>query len=219
VWQKDLAERYISLMAMEDSLPTTLTPPKADDRVHFDIEAMSKSLGPVLQRKQNENGATTTLDSSNADSTNVSVPKVNTTAMILALCGWTGKELSGVNLAYCPACFSRIGLWIYNDEMKFNPVTLHRIHCPWQNASAQSALGIHSGLAAWQVLTELVYGKLLRSEKSKESLYGDDEDDVYMDGPRGSVDDEDMEDRAREGKLARLKRAFTVKRNSRKSIM
>jgi hypothetical protein len=204
---------------MEESLPTTLTRPEADDRVHFDIEAMSKSLRPVLQRTQNENGGTTTSESSKTDSTNAAAPKVNTTAMILALCGWTGKELSGVKLAYCPACFSRIGLWIYNDEMKFNPVTLHRIHCPWQNASSQSALGIHSGLSAWQVLAELIYGKMLRGEKSKEPLYADDEDDEYMDSPRRSVDDEDREDRAREGKLARLKRAFTVKRNSRKSII
>ena len=200
---------------MESFLPVTLELPGADDRVNFDIDNMAQALAPVLNKKETGAADSKATESSHTDSSDTVAAHtmtVNKTALALALCGWTGQELSTVKLAYCAACFSRVGLWIYAEDMTFNPVTLHRIHCPWQNPVSQSALGIHSGLAAWQVLAELIRGKMLRNDKQKETLDGEGSDGEDFDSPRQSREDVDQEDKVREGRLSRLKRAFTVKK-------
>jgi hypothetical protein len=202
--------------------------------VQFNITELASFLAPALEEKSDKGNNESPRDKSNgtvADaskdpSTELRAP--NETALTLALCGWTGSAVDGLNLAYCEHCFARAGLWLYHSTddhgMKFDPVTFHRSHCPWQNPESQAAVNSFAGLAAWQILVALTYNKMHRELRHRDSLIQltrpEDllsvvsTDDTTGTESRYSRDDMEREDKARESKLTRLKRAFTVKRLS-----
>ncbi|TID20664.1 hypothetical protein E6O75_ATG05428 [Venturia nashicola] len=240
VWQKELKERYAALLTMETALPEVLEMPQQErEKEPFNIDAFAKIVPPTLldrpHGKENSEpveGAETTPPISNA---------INKIALNLALCGWTGQSPNGVNLAYCTKCFQRVGLWLYRivssttplssdlEPMTFNPVDLHREHCPWKNIESQCAKGSLEGLSGWQVLVHLVTGyrkhEYMEREREREKekeLAQEREEDVASvheeQSPRKSRDELRQEDAVKRGRLQRLKRAFTVTKKSKDKV-
>lgn len=253
VWQPALKERYLALMAMGDALPEKIAFPEADpedERTRFELDAIVKLLQPLLmqpQQKEKENAPpaadvnssqeTTTptqpIEASGIATTAKDQPSINSTALALAICGWTGQTTAGVHLAYCKHCFQRCGLWLYSskssktessgslldgiDSMTFNPVDLHRQHCPWKNVTSQAESGVFKGLAAWQVHVQLVKNMRTRVRTNEYDVADEEGDDegLEVDGeelPRKSWEEIEKEDKERESRLRRLKRAFTIKK-------
>jgi Rsm1-like len=217
VWQKELVDRYNSLVAMSKELPSSILTPEfsASDDHHLSINEISKWF------------TTTLVESQTASTTDNLPPSTNKVALTLALCGWTGEKIAGVQFAHCHKCFSRVGFWLYqkqsdDESMKLDPVTLHRTHCPWQNAESQQGLGNYAGLAGWQILAQVISVQVSRRERGKrENLVsaGDDRTESGSIGFRPSTgrstrtrEEVDLDDKTRESKLAKLKKAFTVKR-------
>jgi hypothetical protein len=236
--QADLKVRYDSLIRVEKSLPAQIIQPETspeETRVRLDIKELASFLAPVLRKHPEKKNKEPITDAVSEETSAPLAEKAakediapNETALTLALCGWSGQVVNGVNLASCNYCFARAGLWLYNstDEhgMRFDPVTFHRSHCPWQSPESQAAINSFSGLAAWQILVALTYNKMYRDLRHRDSLVRmtrpEDlmsivsNDDTVITGSRQSKDDLAREDKVREGKLSRLKRAFTVKRHS-----
>jgi len=159
-------------------------------------------------------------------------PPVNRTAFALAICGWHGQSTSGVNLAYCKYCFQRCGLWLYkasessnksttslhepSEPMSFNPVDLHREHCPWKNVKSQSERAHFKGLAAWQVQVELLK-RWLPPKKIKTPQEIESEVDMETNATDEPLivqtwQEAEEEERQLESKLRKLKRMFTIKK-------
>lgn len=176
---------------------------------------------------------------SNASSKDDTGPpgQIDKVALTLALCGWSGEKLAGVQFAYCTKCFSRVGFWLYrmssSDEssLTLDPISLHRAHCPWQNPESQSGLGDYSGLAAWQIMGRVISVRVSRKERNRRPTTAAREP---LDDGAESVDyrpstgistlsrtreEVDLEDKMRESKLARLKKAFTVRRTKSRAIL
>jgi len=217
---------------MSDTLPGAVTIPKVpenQERDQFDIDSTSDWFSSLLK----DNDKPSVADSSSTSETQnlaqasgtvlVSPEKqqVNKVALIMALCGWTGQTVAGVQIAYCEKCFARIGLWMYKpssfvsgEDQNLDPITLHRTHCPWQNPVTQSGLGRFTGLSGWEILNEIISSNIARTQRQKGlAAQADDDLSDTEDGPRHSREQEEDEDRARESKLARLRRAFNVKKN------
>ena len=157
---------------------------------------------------------------------------VNRKAFALAICGWHGQSTSGVNLAYCKHCFQRCGLWLYrasetsnksttslhdaSEPMSFNPVDLHREHCPWKNVRSQSEKAYFKGLAAWQVQAELLRRwlppKKIKTPQEIEAEVDMETNDADEPLVVQTWQEAEEEERQLESKLRRLKRMFTVKK-------
>ncbi len=245
VWQPALKDRYLALMSMDDALPEKIAFPEVDpedERTRFDLDAIVNLIPSSLMQSQqketppsadaNSSQKTPTLTEPTVTTTN-DRPSINSTALALAICGWTGQTTAGVNLAYCTHCFQRCGLWLYSpkssktrgstsllddvDAMTFHPVDLHRQHCPWKNVTSQAESGVFKGLAAWQVQVQLVKNmrrRVLTNEYDVGDEEGEDED-LEVDGeelPRKSWEEIEKEDKERESRLRRLKKAFTIKK-------
>jgi hypothetical protein len=234
IWQKELRERYLSLMTVASSLPDTWTI-LGEDSTNIqtpDMDELAKCL-PIdifkpkpLSGQQKEAGNPAEV-SPEVEITSVSTrDPPNSTALSLALCGWSGQSPHGVELAFCTKCFQRIGLWLYrfdpnkpsSEVMTFNPVELHREYCPWKNVTTQASVGTLAGLAGWEVLVKLVKAGRRRfgvkddtKEVKNERKSGDwsgSEDET----PRQSREEMEAEDKARRSKIQRLKRVFSVKK-------
>jgi hypothetical protein len=222
VWQKELKERYASLLTLKSALPDSLEMPQQDGKDSFDIDAIAKIVPPtVLERSPK--GKDDTEPSTTVKTATPTTNDANLIALNLALCGWTGQSPNGVHLAYCTKCFQRVGLWLYRivpsttslssdlEPMTFNPIELHREHCPWKNPESQCAKGSLEGLAGWQVLVSLVKGHRRHDFVDREGERDWDVATVYdEDSPRKSREEIRKEDQVRKGRLQRLKRAFTV---------
>lgn len=209
VWQTELKDRYNALLSVAPALPVHVRLPTG-----LDVEG--------LQRPLSRDGYASDPSSR--------------TALALALFGWRGQEVSGLHLAHCDRCFQRVGLWLYGSAqaaspprasdaaMTFDPVDLHREHCPWKNAASQCGVGGFRGLAGWQVLVELVKGSRQRREhEERESRVGEVAELGGGEGRSAVGEEEEMsredivaKDRERESRLARLKKAFSVKKGKRK---
>jgi hypothetical protein len=158
-------------------------------------------------------------------------------AAIMAVCGWQARDFAGVHIAWCQKCFARVGLWLYSessetaapadddDPMKFDPIMLHRTHCPWQNPISQRGLGSYSGHAAWEIVAELLGLEASRDERRRSVRIEeaapdrdeeDEDDDEQLPLSRESRDETERQDQERETRLNRLKRAFTVKNTIKK---
>ena len=246
IWQPALKERYLALISMSDALPKKITFPEVDpedERTRFEVDAIVNLIPPSFmqpQQKEKENASpsanvnssqkTTTLTEPTAMATNDQL-SINSTALALAICGWTGQTTAGVNLAYCKHCFQRCGLWLYSpknsktkdsislfddiDAMTFHPVDLHRQHCPWKNVTSQAESGVFKGLAAWQVQVQLVKNMRTRVQMNEYDVGDEEGEDEDLDGeelPMKSWEEIEKEDRERESRLRRLKKAFTIKK-------
>ena len=227
---------------MSAALPKNVVEPHtnaAPDEPAFDLDAIIKLFGPKLTNRALEKEASKTkpntglvdkaspiLDPSAVrdHSANTNPPSTaKKTALVMALCGWTGQDLTGVQIASCPKCFTRVGLWLYSpnsdsgldeEEMGFDAVMLHRAHCPWQNPRSQSGLGSYSGLSGWQILADMLQIEIRRAERQNAPAIDDyehSEAEEITASPKLTRDEVDLEDKAREGRLERLKRAFMVK--------
>jgi hypothetical protein len=221
--QKDLYTRYSALLTVSESLPSTVTIPKVTegpDRELFDVDRITDWFSIIW--KSNEAG-TYNLEDADAqpatEVTNTPQADINKVALVMAICGWTGQDVAGVPIAACEKCFARIGLWMYkastltDDDHKLDPVGLHRAHCPWQNPTSQSGLGRFAGLPGWEILHEMVCSNITRARRQKRLSSAVDDDLSDTESPRPSSKDIDEEDKARESKLARLRRALTSRRS------
>jgi Rsm1-like len=222
---------------MSDTLPKAVAIPKvpeSEEREQFNIDIISDWFPSILKDSEKslvaESPSTSqTQDvnqSSNTESTAAEQQQqVNNIALTMALCGWTGQTVAGVKIALCEKCFARIGLWMYKpsssppeDDYKLDPVTLHRTHCPWQNPVTQCGLGRFTDLSGWEILNEIISSNVSRIHRQK-GLAAPVHDDVSdtEESSRPSREQEEDDDRARESKLARLRRAFNVKRTRKSS--
>jgi hypothetical protein len=215
-WVKSLCQRYTSLEDMgDDILPTSVIVPlvrEDDARDQFEPDEIKPWFASVM----NMNSRKHLKSQKNAESIpTLEAADINTTALVMALCGWEGQDQSRVNIATCDRCFSRVGLWMYKtgDDHKLDPVSLHRAHCPWQNPVSQAGLGRFEGLAGWEVLNEVICSNITRASRQRGLVAPLDDDADHADSPRRSREELDDEDQARESKLARLKRALTGKRS------
>ncbi|KAE9973907.1 hypothetical protein BLS_003383 [Venturia inaequalis] len=240
VWQKELQERYASLLTMESALPEAVEMPQQEhvgQKDPFDIDAFAKVVPTTLLDRPH--GKENTEPVEKAEKASPISNAINKIALNLALCGWTGQSPNGVNLAYCTKCFQRVGLWLYRivpsttplssdlEPMIFNPVDLHREHCPWKNIESQCAKGSLEGLSGWQVLVHLVKGykkhEYVEREREKEKEMAqeraEDVTSVHEDqSPRKSREELRQEDAVKRGRLQRLKRAFTVSKKSKDKV-
>jgi hypothetical protein len=248
VWQKELRERYLSLMTVASSLPDTwsISEEGATDPSPLDLDELIKCLPIDLlklppspgEKAEKSNDSQPRADSA-ADAPDVEITTVaereppNHTALALAMCGWSAQQPHGVQLAYCTKCFQRIGLWLYHstspsspsstltlETMTFNPIDLHREHCPWKNPQTQCSIGTLAGLSGWEVLVRLV--------KNGRRRFGVKEEKVKVESERVSWSDEDdetrkrrreeteKEDKARRSRIQKLKRVFSVKKKDKK---
>lgn len=229
VWQKELKGRYASLLTIESALPETLEMPQQEGKDSFDLDAFAKVVPPGLLERP-KNGQENTEPAESAEAILTTANDINKIALNLALCGWTGQSPNGVHLAYCTKCFQRVGLWLYRivpstkpltsdlEPMVFNPVDLHREHCPWKNTESQCAKGSLEGLSGWQVLVSLVKGYRRHEQWERDKERDDDAVSIVSlheeDIPRKSRDEIRQEDAVKRGRLQRLRRAFTVSKKN-----
>jgi hypothetical protein len=215
-------------MNLSDVFPDQVVTPSVvpdKDRDAFDLEKLTAWFTPIW--KQHLESQQSSQAKENAPYTPQAQPsktipstKVNKVVFTMALCGWQGQDVSNVNIAYCSKCFARVGLWMYkasslnDDGLTLDPVTLHRQHCPWQNPVSQSGLGRFAGLAGWEILNEIICSNINRAQRQRGLSRVGDEEDVseYGDGPRPSREEVEDEDRVRESKLKRLRRALSVRK-------
>jgi Rsm1-like len=224
-WQDDLCKRYTRLAALSDTLPASIiipSVPRSEEREQFDLDGTAEWFSRILKdyREIIDETQSNTQAEHTANSA-VENGQVNKTALCMALCGWTGQDIAGVKIASCEKCFARVGLWMYKsstssvgDDHKLDPVQLHRTHCPWQNATSQDGLGRFAGLAGWEILNEIIGSNISRARRQKGLSDSVDEDlSDTEESSRPSREQIEDEDRARESKLARLRRALTVKKS------
>ncbi|KAF2098360.1 zf-C3HC-domain-containing protein [Rhizodiscina lignyota] len=239
-WQTELTERYSSLVAIGPALPEMLKFPDADAEtgdeqrtIKFTIDNLRSSLFSIMSMAQVP--AVTRHDTASSDSgTILSEKDLDLTAVSLSLFGWQGTSPHKIHLATCSRCFQRIGLWLYTSNpsnkalpasqsgiaddniMRFDLVGLHRDHCPWINGETQAGLGQFAGLPAWEILVQLIKGSSLR--RTNVEAGQSEEVEVMDEGDTGSMErsreEVEAEDRARDSKFARLKRAFTIKKGN-----
>lgn len=244
-WQGELMERYQSLVAMESALPERLKFPDADtenegaqerftiDKLQSNLSSMvTASREPVEGAKRTVTGDIAATEASTTPSRN----ELNLTAITLAMFGWHGTSPHKIHLATCSRCFQRAGLWLYTSNpsnkalpasasgiaddniMRFDLTGLHRDHCPWINPDSQAGLGQFAGLPAWEVLVQLIKSRSLRKANEQEGQ--NQEVQSALAALEGSLErsreEIEAEDRARDSKFARLKRAFTIKKTTNK---
>ncbi|MBE7180163.1 MAG: hypothetical protein INR71_02970, partial [Terriglobus roseus] len=225
-WRADLADRYHSLLAIRASLPDALKMPDDVDPP-FDLAGLRAALAGVLVPPRPAAAA------GDADTPDVHLP-----AAALALLGWRADSPHGIHLATCARCFQRIGLWLYSRNpadqpriprpaspdaddgpMRFDLAGLHRDFCPWVCAESQAGVGAYKGLPAWAILVRLVEGSGARARDERAAAGensapgGSEEEEVVM--QEKTREEVEREDREREGRLARLRRVFTVGKGGR----
>ncbi|KAF2398860.1 zf-C3HC-domain-containing protein [Trichodelitschia bisporula] len=223
IWQHELKSRISSLLTIKDELPVHLVMPSSD-RVNFDIDDFAATLPPDITQPEEKSplleATSNTVPTPSTSNASLTQP-VNKTALTMAMCGWSGLQVSGVKMVHCTRCFQRAGLWLYRkpvaqdtgsepeDAMKFDPVELHREHCPWKNVVNQNSTGILEGLSGWEVQAELVIRSRHRTDIIRKARA---QEAVDSPPPPKSREEIQKEDKVRESKLAKLRRAFTVKK-------
>lgn len=207
----DLRQRYHSLAAIAPELPPDPSTPEA-----FDLPSLSQKLTPLLHPPSPD------------------PPTPNSSALALALFGWQAEQGHVIGLATCPACFRRLGLWLFkpppssspsspasqSSMHRLDPVSEHRDYCPWINALAQNGTTARrtslDGLAGWEALLRAVDAGLssLRhgDVDGREGAVGQVDGGADERAGREEVPGRDERDRERWAKLKRLKQAFHVKR-------
>lgn len=239
VWQQALVDRYQSLSEISSSLPERLKVPAQGDQTTTDsddsnnishrsvVDQISRTLAAALT------SAADTSTAGSSDDTSATSP-IQSTGGTLALFGWQGSSPHNIHLATCDRCFQRIGLWLYtsnpankalpsaqsgiadDDILQFDVVGLHRDYCPWINPEAQAGLGAFNGLAAWEILVELIKSRRSRDEHERKANDADDTEDVDAEDTGINIEKTraqlELEDRERESRLAKLKRVFTSRK-------
>ncbi|KIW04231.1 uncharacterized protein PV09_04537 [Verruconis gallopava] len=235
-WQTELRERYLSLLDIEDSLPMRLDLKPQDakeDQNMFDVVEIARLVPQdVLRRRRSSANDESLSEMNNGTTRESSVTNTNTTALAMALVGWSGQSQNNVKLAYCKKCFQRAGLWLYtpkppanssstsfvdSEDLVFNPIEQHREHCPWKNPATQYSLGRLEGLSGWQVLVTLIKGYKRHDRSPSKAASSRPVSSYTEDGAEEeakSKEEQEKEDRERRSRLQRLKRAFTVKKGN-----
>ena len=179
IWQPQLRDRYKSFESMAIALPplSKITHP-------FDLNEVAESLPPDF-------AASTSVIMESPNPAEASEPitvtdrtPISPSALAFALLGWKGTlDTNSYAIATCPACFRRLGLWLYapkessapspavaqvpsngvddegddeGESMTLDLLDNHRNYCPWINATSQSMPGSFSGLAGWEILQRVV---------------------------------------------------------------
>lgn len=229
-----LRQRYDSLAAMGDGLPSALSIPPT-----VDIRSIIQELGKdFFQSPQSEPTA--------AAPEPATPPAINEQALALAFFGWQAEDGHISGLAVCEACFRRLGLWLFKrksqstvgsetsaDEeeasmSRLDVVGEHRDYCPWIDASSQNGEStprkVSSGLAdlaGWQTLARVVRntahlnGRVLQPSATPNR--GAAAVEISMDADTSLAEKADVtalrdsKDKERWTKLRKLRQVFHIK--------
>jgi len=175
----NLRERYHSLAAMATDLPSTIsTPPNFT--FPPDSPRLLNLLNPPHPSPPTSPSHTTpsTPPPRPPPTLLSSQPPINRPALTLALFGWRAETDHIPGLATCPACFRRLGLWLFKGPSpstsslpsaapmtRLDPLAEHRDYCPWASALSQhgahpSATNPLTGKAGWEILSGAVANAL-----------------------------------------------------------
>lgn len=110
-------------------------------------------------------------------------PPINNEALTLALFGWQAEPSPIPALATCPACFRRLGLWLFKPASSASSPTIsrldvaneHRDYCPWVNPESQNPTPSsdqnqqprpsNSDQAGWEILLRMINNNSARAER------------------------------------------------------
>ncbi|GAB7363430.1 hypothetical protein MBLNU230_g3706t1 [Neophaeotheca triangularis] len=171
VWQKELRERFLALLEFGDTLMEFEI--KTTERTHRELYSGQEALtmGQVLAELPNSVVPAATSTEEGEDSTSSSIPQRREKALTIALHGWSATTTSDNALLACPACFQRIGLWMYTSQAEStktndpsDPDTppsvdlqqLHRDYCPYTNPRTQNETGDWKTWSGVEVLHQVV---------------------------------------------------------------
>ncbi|CAF9922214.1 hypothetical protein IMSHALPRED_005621 [Imshaugia aleurites] len=224
----DLRQRYDSLVAIASELPPDPSTPEG-----FDLPSISQKLNPLLHPPSPDRPSTTPPTPPNPQSTTTTTTTntpptpitTNTSALALALFGWHAEAGHVIGLATCPACFRRLGLWLFKPSSSSLPspssphsqsqsqssmhrldlVSEHRDYCPWTNARAQNGTTTpRDALPGWQALLRAVDAGVLHfrhgdGERRAVAREGDGEGEGVEGGGEGEGEGVEMAGREEEG--------------------
>ena len=175
----NLRLRYESLTAMSSDLPSNISAPAVLDAVNND--SITPFLYPPI--------SSTSFQSPNVAS---SPPSFDSSALALSLFGWQAEPSLISGLVICPACFRRLGLWLFKPPdhassprsspispsmTRLDVIAEHRDYCPWINPASQSGTSSTtqaqartslSDLAGWEILLRAL--KNVQSTQQRESI-------------------------------------------------
>lgn len=255
VWQPELRDRYTRLSKISATfkhvklLPNDIKP--SPERLLADFPP-TLLASPDTEPTREQNNANENDDDTNGGTSPDTSTETKAKTLLVALCGWRGVLESGTELLCCDACFQRIGLWMYQpdykrsvrstndndgDDEELDPaldlIDLHREHCPWRNATTQSATGDYAGLPAWQILHNILYryadenrrrsrdqvvGALSRATPDVEAAatvaaqeVDDSVDESLSLMPELTREETERADKERTSKLRKLKKVFGFK--------
>lgn len=230
IWQPELQSRYHSLLHISDDIEDVLLKESStNDTSSPAIDKLLQDLPPKILAPPSEDNASNPA------------PSLQTKALKLALNGWRGAIDHSNALLLCPACFQRIGLWMYQpgyhkskypsssdedeEDSKIDLLEMHREHCPWRNATSQCSSGDFAGMNAsevlWRVVSRSAKDHRRRSDgQAKAATEGDcdgadedaDDSGTYPTVPEPSKEELAAQDKERESRLKKLKRVFTFKK-------
>lgn len=155
----NLRERYESLATMADELPANLSTPPEFSALR-DSPQLSRLLHPPQASSPSSIPHTSPPPEGSSPvshpprTTSLPTPPVNQRALTLALFGWRAETEHITGLAVCPACFRRLGLWLFKPRpsssasepdgeasvSRLDVVAEHRDYCPWINSESQNGL-------------------------------------------------------------------------------
>ncbi|KAK3081266.1 hypothetical protein LTS18_008492 [Coniosporium uncinatum] len=233
VWRMGLRERYTALMRVKEAFPEKLKAP-----VGLDVDGLLKDVPEHLWTETPNKDDSVDEDSSPVEPTNSTAALLALTgwtaqtqySISLATCSqcfakvglwlYTSKESVKVLKSQVDA----------SDILTFDLVDLHRSHCPWRDSGTMRAIGSLEGKAGWEVMVELVRG-WARTQRREEGVIasgaarnssrqtdGDEaEEQSLVDSPENLKrrrEELEKEDKARESRLKKLKRALSLKKKS-----
>ncbi len=184
----DLRQRYNSLIAIASELPPDPSTPES-----FDLSTISQNLAPLLHPPSPDPPSSPPPPSTPADppadttTTTPPSPNPNPSALALSLFGWQAEPGHVAGLATCPACFRRLGLWLFKPSSlpsssssprpeptlhRLDLLSEHRTYCPWIDALAQNGATSRraslDGLAGWEALLRAVNASVVHMRHGSE---------------------------------------------------
>jgi len=239
----NLRERYHSLAAMAADLPSTISTPP-----NFTCPPDSPQLLNLLNPPRPSPPASPSHTTPSTPPPRPppallpSQPPISRPALTLALFGWRAETDHIPGLATCPACFRRLGLWLFKTPSpstgsapmtRLDPLAEHRDYCPWASAISQhgphpSATNPLTGKAGWEILSGAVANALrprldagVNMEGGREGSQGPPDTPATLQGSVVSsvetvtaVDAASREEKDKErwARLKRIRQVFRVRR-------
>lgn len=118
VWQRELRERFETLMELRDTLEEFAVKPA--ERMHKELWSGQENL-TTEQLLDELTGSVipapiSTVDEGDEAPAASAALAHRVKALTIALHGWTATKTANNALLACPACFQRVGLWMYSSQ-------------------------------------------------------------------------------------------------------